>query len=135
MIHDYESIGLFLVIIHLIISGIIILNLEIKFNFIILFAFLIRIVFMLWDLYARNIFILPNSEGDTQFYYDWAVRVGEDLTYLTQGIRGGLYSKIIGILFYFTGPMRILAQYINVLFGLMVVIVVNNILSQLKVNT
>lgn len=133
-ISDYETVGLILVIVHGVTSTFILASSGNKYSTLFIWALIARFVFMLWDLYARNIFILPNSEGDTEFFYEWAKIISEDLSYLNASIRGGLYSKIIGVIFYFTGPMRILGQYINVLLGLMVVIYIHKVLNLLKVN-
>lgn len=132
-ITDYESIGFIIIIVHAIFSAFILLLDGSKYSMVLVWALIARLIFMLWDLNAQHIFLLPNAGGDTEIYYGWAKFVADDLNNLTESIRGGFYSKILGIIFHFTGPMRILGQYINVLLGLMVVIFVYRILVLLRV--
>lgn len=133
LVTDYELLGLVAVIIHVVFAVFLLQMSSSKFSTVFIWAFIVRLVFMLWDLYARHIYILPNSEGDSYLYFEGARVISQDLSNLLMPIRGGLYSKITGIIFYFTGPMRVLGQYFNVLLGLMVLIFVQRILVLLKV--
>ena len=92
-------------------------------------AFLARLGFLLWDIYASHIFNLPNSGADTWMYYRNAQAIGRDITQLFVPQRGSVYSQVIGVLFYLTGTSsRVLGGYVNVLLGLSVVLLVQRML-------
>ena len=132
---DYDSIGFVAVTLHAIIAILFIAKMPIKGSKILVWAFIARFIFMLWDLYARDIFVFPNSGADTEVYYTYAEIVSKDFSNLSMWIHGGLYSKILGVVFYLTGPMRILAQYINVLLGLSTVVIIYKVMLELKINS
>jgi len=95
-------------------------------------AFLARIVFLLWDVYASHIFNLPNSGADSWMYYRNAQAIGMDITQFFAPQRGQVYSQIIGLLFYLTGTSsRVLGGYVNVLLGLSVVLLIQRMLRML----
>ena len=129
---DSEINSLITVFIHSVIVLFVLATFPNGFKTIIVWGFIFRILFLLWDFYARDIFILPNSGGDAGMYYENSVRISENLSLLSEPNRGGFYSKIIGILFYIIGPQRLFAQYINAIFGLFVVITVYKILLLLQ---
>lgn len=74
-------------------------------------------IHVLGDLYASHIYSLPNSGSDSESYYKQAVYFSENINLLSSN-QVELYSKIIGSVFYLTGPERIIGQYINVLLGI-----------------
>lgn len=129
---DYDSVGFAAISLHAIFSIIFLTRMPVKGAGILAGAFAARFVFMLWDIYARDIFVFPNSGADTEMYYRFALSFSEDFI---GSVRTGLYSKILGFVFYLTGPMRILAQYINVLLGLSTVVIIYKILLELKINS
>lgn len=94
-------------------------------------SLVLRTALVFWDLNFRDVFLLTNSGADTEMFYYWAVEVGEDLGLLSADIRGGAFSKMFGLLFYLTGPIRVFAQYTNALFGLTSVILIHQMLIQL----
>lgn len=132
---DYDNVGFIAVTLHAIIALPFIAIIPVKGSKILMWAFIARFLFMLWDIYASDIFLLPNSGADSEMYYNWSIKISKNLGHLTESIQGGLYSKILGLLFYFTGPMRILGQYINVLLGVSTVVIIYKILLQLKINS
>ena len=98
-------------------------------------AFLVRFVFMIWDIYARHIYVLPNSGVDSEMFFQNAVILSRypQLFTTMEGLRGGIYSQINGLLFYFVGPLRIIGHYINVLLGFSVVYIIYKILILLDI--
>lgn len=134
IVQNFEIVSWIAVFLHAVLVLLILAKIPLRIKLIFMGAFLARLMFLFWDIYAQHIFILPNSGADTEFYYAWAVRVSENISYLNEKIRGGVYSKILGIVFYFTGPMRLLGQYLNVLLGLWVVITIFKILQILEIN-
>ena len=57
-------------------------------------AYLLRVFFLYFDLYARKIFILPNSAGDSEMFYNNMVSYSRGLPY-----REGAYIEVMGTLF------------------------------------
>lgn len=130
---DFGGIGLIAVMLHVIITMIIIMGYKSKEKFVFLLAFLSRVLFMLWDLYARGIFILPNSGADSEMYYEASLRIANNLSLLGT-TRGGMFANIMGLLFHFIGPQRIIGQYVNVLIGLSVVLIIYKLLIMMNIN-
>lgn len=97
-------------------------------------GYIIRILTMFWDIYARDIFSLPNSGGDSEGFLKSAIRISEDITLITKNIYGGGYSKFLGTIFHFTGSERMIGQYINVLLGISIVVIMYKIMTELKLN-
>lgn len=134
LILDFEDIAILAILIHVLLSMLVFFSYKGKYKFVFLSAFLTRVVFMFWDLYARHIYVLPNSGADSEGYFHEAVYFSKSLGVLINE-PGGFYSKINGFLFYLIGPQRIFAQYINVLLGLSVVFIVYKIFILLDINS
>lgn len=136
LITDFESVAIIAIMVHIIYTTVILISYKNKLKIVYLGAFLSRVILLMWDLYARNIFLLPNSGLDSEMYYKNAIQISNNLSLLISmdGLRGGLYSQINGLLFYFIGPQRIVGQYINVLLGLSVIFILSKILILLNVN-
>jgi hypothetical protein len=134
---DYASIATLAILFHIIFTMIILMcdkdnNVKISF----LVAYFARIAFMFWDIYARNIFILPNSGGgDAAGFFNSALQISGDISLLGENIYGGVYAKIMGFIFYLVGPSHIMGQYINVLYGLSVVIIIYRILKLINIDS
>jgi len=135
IITDYATVGFGVVGLHVLVTVFLLFGSSDRFSGLIVTAFLLRFLVMLWDIYGKSVFVLPSSGFDTEFYYQTAIKISEDLNLVFSGIRGGVYAKILGILFALVGPMRILAQYMNVLIGLMTVITIYQVLDELKINS
>lgn len=129
---DFEFVSILAVSLNVLFTMILLLGYKNKYKTIFLFAFLARVGFMVWDLYARNIFTFPNSGADTEAFYHQALLFSEK-PYQILGMEGELYSKIIGLVFYLIGPQRMFGQYINVLLGLSIVFLVFKILMTLEI--
>lgn len=127
-INDFNFVGLVAVLIHISFSVIVLISYQNKNRFIILWGYIARNILMFWDLYAREIFILPNSGADTELYYSASVRISNDLSNLGN-TSGGIFSDLMGILFRIIGDQRIIGQYINVLFGLSIIFIIYRILQ------
>jgi hypothetical protein len=132
LVINYQFVSLIAVSIHLMVVTIIIFSKQSSYRFIFLSAFFIRVIFMIWDIYARNIFVLPHSGSDTEYFYFLSIFYSENLSSINN-ISSEYYPKLLGFLFYMIGPQRIIAQYINVLLGLSVVLMLFKILNLLKI--
>jgi len=130
---DFEFISIFFVFTHSIISILFLLQYRTKIKYLFLIAFILRIFTMFWDIYFHNILKLPNSGADSEMYYYYAVQISRYESFGDFFTRGGLYSLLNGILFIFIGTQRMVGQYLNVLFGLNVVILVYEILNVLRI--
>jgi len=130
---NYELVSIIAVSVHVLFSIFVLLGHRSKLRMIFLAGFIIRVLAMIWDIYARNIFIFPNSGADTEAFYYAAISKSETVSLLMSDSYGGLYPKIIGSIFYLIGPQRLVAQYINVLLGLSVIIILYEILILLEI--
>jgi len=101
---------------------------------ILLVAYIIRFFAMFWDIFARDIFILPHSGGDTEGFLQSAIRINEDKSLLSSDIYGGVYSKILGLIFILSIPERMIGQFFNVLLGVTILIIIYRILVLLDIN-
>jgi hypothetical protein len=131
-ITDFDAVAIITVLIHVMFSMIILMGYKDKLNMVFLGAYLTRVLFMLWDLYARNIYMLPNSGSDSEAFYQQSLNFSKSISTLIHG-SGELYSKVIGLIFYWIGPGRMFGQYINVLLGLSIVVIIYKILSMLDI--
>lgn len=132
-VFDNAAVGILAVFLHMIFTMFVLMSYKVKEKVIFLIAFIARTAFMFWDLYASNIFKLPNSGADTEIFYYSSVSISRDLT-LLGSTRGGMLANLMGLLFKFIGPQRIIGQYINVLFGLSTVFIVYKILLMIDIN-
>lgn len=132
---SYENAATILVLLHSIIIILILTTYEdYKLKPVLILAFLLRLFLAFWDIYARSIFILPNAATDDVGFYRSASQISKNLLLLSNDLYGGLYAKITGFVFYLTGPSRILGNYINVILGISVVIIILKILKLLNIN-
>lgn len=90
---------------------------------------LIRFVIMFWNIYGRDIFLLPGVGTDTEYFYHSAVLFSENLNLFKMADYGGYYSKYLGILYSFTGPSYLLGSYLNFIYGLLTIRIINKVLK------
>lgn len=134
IINDFEVIGLIMLLVHLICTTTILLTSENKYKKILLLAYYVRILTLIFDLYGRSIFVLPNSGADSEDYYQSAFYISENLSRLgTQ--RLGIYADFKGILLNLIGPNRIFSQYFNVVLSISVMGILISIMQELKVSS
>lgn len=88
---------------------------------------------MLWDIYGRHIFAFPGSGADSEGFYRASVLVSKNMKLIKGSIYGGNYTKILGSIFYITGENRILGQYINVILGVFIIILIYKSLRMLNI--
>lgn len=134
-VSDFEAVAIIAVFAHALVVMAILGGWKNRLNTIVLLGFVARLLFLAWDAYARDIYIFPNSGSDTKLYWANAFLVAQDLSYLGESLRGGMFSKIMGVVFNMIGPQGLFGQYINLLFGLSVVVIIYNSLSLLKIKS
>lgn len=133
IVTDFSALAILATIIHGIITTMILLSFNIKVKNIIIWAFLIRILFLFFDIFGRDILILPHSGADTEGFYNSALEVSTSLG-LTIDSSVSLYSQITGLIFKFIGPMRIFVQYLNVLLGISTIYILYIIFDKMDIN-
>lgn len=90
-----------------------------KIKKIIIYSFFIRLILMIWDNIGRTIFALPDSP-DTYTFSGTASRLYNQ----TGGGRGGIYSQFIAYIIYgLFGEQPLVAQYINILFSITMIVI------------
>lgn len=94
-------------------------------------SLILRTVIVFWDLNFSSLFTLPNSGVDSEVYYSWAVQVSENPHLIFEDIRGGVFSKICGIVFWLIGPVRAVVQYTNALLGLSSIVLIMHAMEYL----
>lgn len=133
-INDTEILSIIMIGINMIFVIISLYKYNNIFRNIIYSAYIARLIILFWDVYARQVYVLPHSGGDTEGFYYYAELISKDLSLLSGYIYGNLYTKFLGLFFYIVGQERLLAQYINVLLGVSIIITVYKILCILNVN-
>ncbi|WP_313490719.1 phospholipid carrier-dependent glycosyltransferase, partial [Exiguobacterium sp.] len=92
-------------------------------------AFFVRLVLMFIDL---ELFRLPPHSGDdTEAFHLEGVQIFTDPSTFNDVVRG-TYSKFLGIFYLMFGPERILAQFFNVILGVVAVVILAKTLQRLR---
>lgn len=123
------EVGVIVILLHCIFVVITFISNKSKYRMVYILAFSLRVMILFFDLFGRDIFILPHSGADSEMFYRTSMVISNDLSLLGD-TRGGRYSDIMGILFYLIGPHRIIGQYLNVLLGLNVIYIMEKITAE-----
>lgn len=126
-----ESIMLFIILINIIVSLVCIYKGskgDKKILFILTTAFCIRIILMMFDLYGRNIWILPGSGIDTEMFHDAGLKLG------SYEIKDNPYGYFVGLIYSISMNQRVIAQYVNLLFGMSVLLITLKIMDELDID-
>lgn len=73
-------------------------------------AYIIRLFLLYFDLFGRDIYILPNSGADTEMFYREAIKCAQGSSY-----REGLFIEVLGWFFKIVGDNRLYIQYLLML--------------------
>lgn len=130
---NFEGVAIIAVLMHVIFSMVILYLSDRKIKHVIILGYLARVFVLFWDLYARNIYSLPNSGADTEMFYRMSVLISNNLSMIGT-TNGGMYSNILGIIFSLIGPQRVFGQYLNVLLGISTVFMIYKTLENLEIN-
>lgn len=101
-------------------------------KYMIIASLLLRLAILFWDIYARGIFILPNSEADAVGYKNAArsyAFYGRSEQYDFNE-----YSFYIGQLYKLIGMQELTAQYLNVYFAIFSIVLIYKILTLFQVS-
>lgn len=133
-INDFEVASIFLVGVNFLFFLAGITKYKKDYIFIFVMAYFTRIATMLWDIYATHLFSLPHSGIDSERFFYYSSLVSNNMELLKGPIYGLIYTKFLGFIFYITSAQKLIGQYINVLLGLTIIILVYNILNIIGVN-
>ncbi|MBQ8538697.1 MAG: glycosyltransferase family 39 protein [Ruminococcus sp.] len=96
------------------------------------FSFFIRIFLLLWDVYARDIFILPNSEADAVWYHKIAVSFAfqgrADIVDLTD------YSYYVGLLYKAIGVQKVTVEFLHVFVTMWSMVLIYKIVCKFEID-
>lgn len=92
-------------------------------------AFFVRLVLMFIDLEWFR--LPPHSGDDTEAFHLEGVQIFTDPSTFNDVVRG-TYSKFLGIFYLMFGPERILAQFFNVILGVVAVVILAKTLQRLR---
>lgn len=134
IINDSETVILLVIAINILFVSIGLSKYREKYSLLFYLGYGIRLLAMFWDIYARDIFTFPGSGTDSEIYFQSAVAISKNLSLILKPIDGGVYSKLLGIIYYISVPERMLGQYINVLVGVSIIIIIYKILKYLDIN-
>jgi hypothetical protein len=98
----------------------------------IVLGYILRLFALLWDIYGRSIYYLPHSGSDTEGFYAQGMLIANNLE-LFGTLSMGAYANLLGLFFYLFGDQRILAQFLNTLVGLGILVAVFKILNLLEI--
>lgn len=129
-----EWLGSIVVVIHLTaVLGILLVQLRRSAAMLLGASLILRAALVVWDTGFSDVYLLPGSGTDSEMYLYWAGVVAGDPSLLLQDFRGGVFSKIVGLLFWVTGVDRVFGQYTNALLGLSVVVLVDAAMERLAI--
>ena len=97
-------------------------------NILIVLSFVIRIIFLFWDRYCRDIFVFPNSGLDTGTFDSLARNYMMGINF-----DGFEYAKVLGEIYKFFYPNVLIGQYVNVIASVLTMLIVKKILELLHI--
>lgn len=89
-----------------------------------------RVLLLFFDLYGRNLFVLPNSGFDSERFHGEAIHILQAKDFS----EGSYYSGLIAIIYNFFGIERIISQYVNVLLSMNAILLTYKTLSLYNIN-
>lgn len=95
-------------------------------------AYTIRVIIMLLDIYGKDYIQIIGSGADTVAYFRIGKQVAADMTLFTQRLRATPYTNLLGFLINLVGPNRIFLQYLNIIFFMQTLNVVDQIMTILE---
>ncbi|MCA0985134.1 hypothetical protein LCL89_13970 [Halobacillus yeomjeoni] len=132
---EEPSLAILFITLHSIVMLLILTRYQMTLSLLLIAGFLTRMCFLLWDIYGRHIYELPHSGTDTEGYLASGMQIAGDLSLLTSDIYGGLYSKVLGVLFFLGPEDRIMGHYLNVLIGMTTLLLVLKILKEWNIKS
>lgn len=97
-------------------------------------SMILRFIFMIIDVYYSDIINLPNSGIDSENYYKAGLTYSKYDNIFTYNLYGGLYSKVIGMLFKVIGDNRLFIQYINIILSILTILILIKTLDYIDID-
>lgn len=95
----------------------------------ILLGYYFRVFLLVWDIYFKDVWSLPNSGMDSEIYHLRAIQGLINIEVVKQN----KYSLMLTGIYKMFGEQRIIAQYINILLGISSIIILYKILDVIKI--
>lgn len=95
-------------------------------------AYALRIIILFIDLFLNEFVSIPHSGTDTELFYRLAIKASEHTPFSSETQFASMYGRFVGTIFYFIGPVRLWAQYLNVIVGTLLVLCIDYMCIQLR---
>ena len=95
-----------------------------------LLGYILRLFLLIWDIYCRKIFVLPNSGADSEMFYYLIVQYSQTGT----SKKTGGFVELMGTLFSFIGTSRLYGQFILLLISMVSLIIFSIMLYHTEIN-
>ena len=92
-------------------------------------GYLLRVFLLYFDLYANNIFVLPNSGADAEMFYAGALRYME-----SGGATRTVFPLVMGTIFRFIGQNRLYGQFLVMLCSVVSLVVLAYTMEDLDIS-
>ena len=90
-------------------------------------GYLARVFLLIFDIYGRNIYILPGSGMDSERFYRNAIKFADKTSDITNG-----FIPVVGIIMRYIGHSRLYTQFLLMLCSIVTLILVDNCLALLE---
>ena len=90
-------------------------------------GYFLRVFFLFFDLYGRNIFMLFSSGGDTEYFYRSGIQYANGTSEMTNG-----FIPLVGIMMRYIGQSRLYIQFLLMLCSIVSLIMIDNCLALLE---
>lgn len=94
-------------------------------------GYLLRVATLLFDIYGRNIYLLPNSGADSEGFFRWTVYYAENAVPFSEG---GGFPGVMALVAKLTGTSRLFLQFIVMLFSVVTLHTAVKIMRELKLS-
>lgn len=132
---DVNTIGLIFTILSVVLTFIYIISLkrlDKRTKLLLILGFVLRIVAVIIDVFVTR---LPDAGTDDDGFYNASLNLyNENYFGFSQDIYGGVFSKLLSLLYFFIGSSRLSAQYFNVLLSLIALIIIIRSLQNYRIS-
>lgn len=100
---------------------------------IIFLSLICRLMILMWDFFARDIFILPNSEGDAEWYH--TIGVSHAFGTRANVVDFQKYVYYVGRFYRIFGVQKITAQFLNIYLAICSVVMIYKIIRRFDISS
>lgn len=94
------------------------------------FGYLFRVLLLFFDLYGRELYSLPNSGADSEWFYKCAIEYAHSSHYN----RSSTFPKLMGAFFKYFGDSRLFGQFMVMLFSIVSILCAVKIFELLNID-